>query len=418
MLAELHTHLKERSKPMNDKPAQDAIQVRLAEQGMQKIRWAQFHQRLLQRLQAQFSESKPFAGLTIGMCLHVEPKTAVLCYVLQTGGANVVITGSPGTTKNDVAAALRQAGIIVFGEEGDGIIQHQEHIRQVLSYNPHLLLDNGADLVAAYLSQPGQGRVIAGTEETTTGANRLRGELSGVRFPIIVINDSPLKLIIENEHGVGPTIVEGFMRETNLLVQSRSFVVFGYGSVGRGIARCLRRFGGQVTVVEPDSIRALEAVLDGMRVSALEEALVSSEVFFTATGRPNVIAGESFDRLPDGAILANAGHFSWEIDVAELRRRATTSERFREWVELFTLADGRHITLLARGEMLNLAGGGGNPIETMDLGFALQAQSLAYLAAHYKELAPGPQPVLAEINAQVAQWMVENLSRTKTNGSM
>lgn len=403
---------------MNDKSDRGADQTQLAQQGIQKIRWAQFHQRLLQRLQAQFSESKPFAGLTIGMCLHVEPKTAVLCFVLQAGGASVVITGSPGTTKNDVAAALRQSGVIVFGEEGDDIVLHQEHIRQVLSYNPHLLLDNGADLVAAYLSQPGQGRVIAGTEETTTGANRLRGELSGVSFPIIVINDSPLKLIIENEHGVGPTIVEGFMRETNLLVQSRSFVVFGYGSVGRGIGRCLRRLGGQVTVVEPDSIRALEAVLDGMRVAALEEALVSGEVFFTATGRPNVIAGKSFDRLPDGAILANAGHFSWEIDVAELRRRATTSERFREWVELFTLADGRHITLLARGEMLNLAGGGGNPIETMDLGFALQAQSLAYLAAHYKELAPGPQPVPAEINAQVAQWMVENLSHTKTGDSM
>ncbi len=201
------------------------------------------------------------------------------------------------------------------------------------------------------------------------------------------------------------------MRETNLLVQSKSFVVFGYGSVGRGIARSLRRLGGQVTVVELDPIRALEAVLDGMRVTTLEEALSSGEVFFTATGRAGAIAAESIDRLPDGAILANAGHFSWEIDIAELRRRATTIERFREWVELFTLEDGRRITLLAHGEMLNLAGGGGNPIETMDLGFALQAQSLAYLAAHYKDLPAGPQPVPGEINATVARWMVENLSR-------
>ena len=209
---------------------------------------------------------------------------------------------------------------------------------------------------------------------------------------------------------MGPTIVEGFMRETNLLVQSRSFVVFGYGSVGRGIARCLRKLGGHVAVVEPDSIRALEAVLDGMRVTTLEEALGTGEVFFTATGRAGAIAGAAIDLLPDGAILANAGHFSWEIDIAGLRSRATTVERFREWVELFTLADGRHITLLAQGEMLNLAGGGGNPIETMDLGFALQAQSLAYSVAHYKELPPGPQPVPAEINATVARWMVESLS--------
>ncbi len=401
---------------MTDKQEQSTPQDHLVEQGMQKIRWAELHQGLLQRLKEQFRETKPFAGLTIGMCLHVEPKTAVLCSVLQAGEANVVITGSPGTTKNDVVAALRHAGIIVYGQQEDDSSRHQENIRQVLSHDPHLLLDNGADLVATYLAKAGQGHVIASTEETTTGANRLRGELHGtVSFPIIVINDSPLKLIMENEHGVGPSIVEGFMRETNLLVQSRSFVVFGYGSVGRGIARCLHRLGGHVTVVEPDSIRALEAVLDGMFVRTLEEALDVGEVFITATGRPGVITGNSFDHLPDGAILGNAGHFSWEIDIAELRKRATTVERFREWVELFTMADGRRITLLARGEMLNLAGGGGNPIETMDLGFALQAQSLAYLATHYKDLPSGPQPVPGEINATIARWMVEHLSRRRSN---
>src|SRR5258708_5940620 len=397
---------------MTEKPEQGISHDPLVEQGIRKIRWAELHQRLLQKLREQFRETKPFAGLTIGMCLHVEPKTAVLCSVLQAGGADVIITGSPGTTKNDVAAALKHAGIIVYGQQEDDRSKHQENIRQVLSHHPHLFLDNGADLIATYLTHPGQGRLIASTEETTTGANRLRGELHGaLPLPIIVINDSPLKLIIENEHGVGPTIVEGFMRETNLLVQSKSFVVFGYGSVGRGIARSLRRLGGQVTVVELDPIRALEAVLDGMRVTALEEALSSGEGFFTATGRAGAIAAESIDRLPDGAILANAGHFSLEIDIAELRRRATTIERFREWVELFTLEDGRRITLLAHGEMLNLAGGGGNPIETMDLGFALQAQSLAYLAANYKDLPVGPQPVPGEINATVARWMVENLSR-------
>ena len=266
--------------------------------------------------------------------------------------------------------------------------------------------------MATYLAGARQWQVIASTEETTTGANRLRGELAGqVPFPIIVINDSPLKLIMENEHGVGPSIVEGFMRETNLLVQSRSFVVFGYGSVGRGIARRLRTLGGHVTVVEPDAVRALEAVLDGMRVLPLEEALSAGEVFITATGRGGVITGAAFDRLPDGAILANAGHFSWEIDLAELRRRATSVERFREWVDVYTLEDGRQITLLARGEMLNLAGGGGNPVETMDIGFSLQARSLAFLAEHYRELAPGPQPVPAAINAEIARGMVEVLSR-------
>jgi adenosylhomocysteinase len=388
----------------------------LLEQGQRRVRWTEQHMRLLGRLSEQFRQSQPFAGLTIGMCLHVEPKTAVLCQVLQAGGANVVITGSPGTTKDDTAAALRHSGITVYGQQSDTPAIHQDNIRQVLVHRPDLFLDNGADLVATYLANPAW-RVIAGTEETTTGANRLRSELQGrASWPIIVINDSPLKIIMENEHGVGPSIIEGFMRETNLLVQSRSFVVFGYGSVGRGIARRLRVLGGQVAVVEPDPVRALEAVLDGMRVLPLEEALGVGEVFFTATGRPNIIAGASFDRLPDGAILANAGHFSREIDLAELRRRAASVERFREWVEVFTLADGRRVTLLARGEMLNLAGGGGNPIETMDIGFSLQALSLAYLVQHHPELPPGPQPVPGEINAEVARGMVDVLTRRKAGG--
>ena len=400
---------------MSDAREQGGSTDALVEQGLQKIRWAELHMRLLQRLREQFRQQQPFVGLTIGMCLHVEPKTAVLCYILQAGGANVVITGSPGTTKDDVAAALRSTGIIVYGQQDDGSAIHLEHIGQVLRHQPDLFLDNGADLVATALANPGKKVVLAGTEETTTGANRLRGELQGkVAFPIIVINDSPLKLIMENEHGVGPSMVEGFMRETNLLVQSKRFVVFGYGSVGRGIARRLRALGGHVAVVELDPIRALEAVLDGMRVLPLEEALRSGEVFFTATGRPDVIAGAAFDALPDGAILANAGHFSWEIDLAELRRRATKVEHFREWVELFTLADGRRIILLAQGEMLNLAGGGGNPVETMDIGFSLQALSLAYLVEHHRSLPAGPQPVPGEINATIARWMVEALSRARS----
>ncbi|HLW00542.1 MAG TPA: adenosylhomocysteinase [Ktedonobacterales bacterium] len=397
---------------MTDQIAQSMPHDQLVEQGQRKIRWAAAHMRLLQRLRDQFRQSQPFARLTIGMCLHVEPKTAVLCSVLQAGGAQVVITGSPGTTKDDVAAAMRQDGIAVLGQQSDTGSIHLDNIHQVLTHQPTLLLDNGADLVATYLAGPRPWQVIASTEETTTGANRLRGELQDqVPFPIIVINDSPLKLIMENEHGVGPSIVEGFMRETNLLVQSRRFVVFGYGSVGRGIARRLRTLGGHVTVVEPDGVRALEAVLDGMRVLPLEAALGAGEVFITATGRGGVIAGDAFDRLPDGAILANAGHFSWEIDLAELRRRAAMVERFREWVDVYTLQDGRQITLLARGEMLNLAGGGGNPVETMDIGFSLQARSLAFLAEHYRELPAGPQPVPAEINAEIARGMVEVLSR-------
>ncbi len=387
----------------------------LVEQGLRKIDWARRHMGLLARLREEFAATKPFAGLTIGICLHLEPKTGVLCGVLQAGGAKVVITGSPGTTQDDVVAALRTSGAVVLGSRADDGAKHQENITEVLRHNPELLLDNGADLAAAVAATPGLDHVLAGTEETTTGANRLREEMrDSIRFPVIVINDSPLKLIMENEHGVGPTVVEGFMRATNLLVPAKRFVVFGYGSVGRGIAKCLRALGAQVTTVEPDPIRALEAALDGMRVATVEESLEQGEVFITATGRPGIICGTHFARLRDGAILVNAGHFSWEIELAELRRQATRVERLGEWIELFELP-GRRITLLAQGEMLNLASAGGNPVETMDLGLSLQAQSLRYLVEHRAQLSPGPQPVPEEINSYVARAMVDVLSRGKAS---
>ena len=387
----------------------------LTAQGLGKIEWAEQHLALLRRLREQFASAKPFANLTIGMCIHIEPKTAVLCKVLQAGGAELALTGSPGTTQNDVVAALRGSGVSVYGQREDDHAAHIDNLRGVHSHRPHLLMDNGADLVFTLLEAAGDSRVIGGTEETTTGANRLREELpGGLPFPVIVINDSPLKLIMENEHGVGPTMVEGFMRATNLLVPARPFVVFGYGSVGRGIAKCLRAMGARVVVVEPDSIRALEAALDGMQVSEIEQALRTGEVFITATGRPGIIVGQHFDRLPDGAILMNAGHFSWEIDLPVLRQKSASVDRFSELIEVFTQLDGRRITLLAQGEMLNLAGGGGNPVETMDLGLALQAQSLRHIAEHHSELAHEAQPVPREINLEVARSMVKLLSRSQT----
>jgi adenosylhomocysteinase len=389
-----------------------ALDEPLVAQGLCKIGWAERHLRLLGRLREELASTKPFAGLTIGICLHVEPKLAVFCRVLQAGGAELALTGSPATTQNDVAAALRSTGLLVYGRREDDRAQHAENLRQVLRRKPHLLVDNGADLVFALGEDPGQSRVIAGTEETTTGSNRLRELHGALPFPVIVINDSPLKLIMENEHGVGPTVVEGFMRATNLLVPARRFVVFGYGSVGRGIARCLRALGGRVTLVEPDPIRALEAALDGMQVSSIEQALSHGEVFITATGRPGVIVGEHLEQLPYSAILINAGHFPWEIDVAALRQRSASTDRISDLLEVFTQPDGKRITVLAQGEMLNLAGGGGNPVETMDLGLALQALSLRYLAERHKELPHEPQPVPREINVEVARAMVEILSRT------
>jgi len=375
---------------------------------VERIDWARAHMPLLRELEAELSSTKPFAGMTIGICLHIEPKTAVLATALASGGAAIVITGSPGTTQNDVADWLAGKGFEVHGRREDGLAEHRRNITRVVERRPGLLLDNGADLVALVLEQGGN--AIGATEETTTGANRLREELSGrVSFPVIVINDSPLKSIVENQHGVGQTVVSAFLQATNLGIAGRRFAVLGFGWCGRGIARYLSALGGRVSVVEPDSIRALEAALEGFEVMELEEAIPRSEVFITATGRPGVLRREHFELLPDSAILANTGHFSTEIELDALRALSREAVRVDGGIERFTLSSGKSIYLLARGEMLNLAAAGGNPVEVMDLGLSLQAASLARIATDPSTLASGPQPVPAEINQTIARRMLSAL---------
>ena len=375
---------------------------------MERVAWARAHMPLLRELEAELARTRPFAGMTIGICLHVEPKTAVLATALAQGGASVAITGSPGTTQNDVADWLASQGFEVHGRREDGLLEHRQNLSRVMERRPELLLDNGADLVSLLLEQGG--KAIGATEETTTGANRLREELPGrVSFPVIVINDSPLKSIVENQHGVGQTVTSSFLHATNLGVAGRRFAVLGFGWCGRGIARSLSALGGRVAVVEPDSIRALEAALEGFDVSSLEEAIPRSEVFITATGRPGVLRREHFELLPEGAVLANSGHFSTEIELDALRAASRETARVDGGIERFTLASGKTIYLLARGEMLNLAAGGGNPVEVMDLGLSLQAASLARIASAPSTLAAGPQPVPADINQAVARRMLAAL---------
>jgi adenosylhomocysteinase len=380
--------------------------------GRARMEWARVHQRIMNEICRDFSAKRPFEGLTIGVCLHVEPKTAVLCSVLAEGGASIALTGSPGTTQDDVAEALAADGIAVYGRRADGRSEHAGNIRSVVSHDPDIVLDNGADLVAAVLaSESAHRRLRGGTEETTTGANRLREDFAReLDFPVIVINDSPLKSIVENQFGVGQGVVEAFMHATNLMVPAKHFVVIGYGFCGRGIARSLRSFGARVVVVEVDEVRALEAVLDGMEVRDLEEVLTWGEVFVTVTGRAGILRRAHFERMRDGAVLLNAGHFSWEIDVESLRTLSVETETFSTDIEGFRMASGRSIYLLARGEMINLAASGGNPIETMDLGLALQARSLARIATRGDELSPGPLPVPDDINREVARQMLAALS--------
>ena len=383
----------------------------LADAGEQVLEWTRRNMPLLAALRAELASERPLAGRRIGMCLHIESKTAVLIEVLRAGGAEVVATGSPATTDDRVAAALaRDAGVRLYARRADTIDDHYRHVARVLASGPDLLLDNGADLIAATV-EAGGGRVVAATEETTSGRNRLLDELAGrVPFPVVVINDSPIKLLFENEHGIGPAVVDGFLRATNSLVAAKTFAVVGFGSCGRSLARTLRALGAVVIVVERDPLRALEAAFEGMQVASIERAAELADVLVTVTGRPDAVTSEVFDHLKDGVMLANVGHFATEIEVAELERLATRTSEIRESVTEYELPDGRSVYLLARGEMLNLAAASGHQIQIMDLGFALQAHSLRALALDPRAFQPGYNPVPEAINRQVAEQALGTLS--------
>lgn len=385
----------------------------LAARGAARIAWIRSRMPLLAHARSAMAESRPFAGRTIGMSLHIEPKTAVLLETLQAGGARVVATGNHGSTQDDVVAHLRSTGMTVFGRRDDTLDEHHGNVAAVLDAGFDVLLDNGADLAAGLVARGETARIIGGTEETTSGGDRLRGELAGaIPFPVIVINDSLLKAIGENKHAVGQSVVESFMRITNLMVPGRRFVVAGYGWCGRGVAQYLRALGGKVAVVEIDELKAFEAALDGFRVGSLESVTSWGEVFITATGHADILTAPFFDAVPDGAVLANCGHFPWEIDVPALRATALASDRLDDALENLGLPGGRTVTLIADGRMMNLAGREpkGNSLESMDLGFLLQTLSLERVATDAARgggsLRAGAQPVPDDIDRDIARRML------------
>lgn len=385
----------------------------LAATGAARVAWIRSRMKLLADAREEFAATRPFAGHRIGMSLHVEPKTAVLVEVLAAGGAELVGTGNFGSTQNDVVAHLNTVpGVTVFGSREDSLAQHEQNVARVLDHAPDVLLDNGADLAAGLAARGTTGTVIGGTEETTSGGDRLRGELAdAIDFPVIVINDSLLKAIGENKHAVGQSTVESFMRLTNVMVPGRRFVVFGYGWCGRGIAQYLRALGARVAVVDPDDIKSFEAALDGFRVGGAHDFAAWGDVFITVTGRPDVLGYDVIERMRDGAIIGNIGHFPWEIDVTTLKRQAVSTTEMIPAVERIDLPNGRHVVLLANGRMFNLAGNEpkGNSIESMDLGFLLQALSLERVVTRGATLARGAQPVPDDIDRTIARRMLTTL---------
>ncbi|GAA4154697.1 adenosylhomocysteinase [Leifsonia shinshuensis] len=384
-----------------------------AEQGRARVAWIRSRMSLLAAARDELAGTRPFAGHRIGMSLHVEPKTAVLLETLAAGGAEIVGTGNFGSTQNDVVAYLNTLpGVTIHGAREDTAEQHAGNIAKVLDAGPDMILDNGADLAAGLVERGSAHTILGGTEETTSGGDRLRSELAGsIPFPVIVINDSLLKAIGENKHAVGQSAVESFMRITNVMVPGRRFVVFGYGWCGRGVAQYLRALGGKVAVVDTDELKAFEAALDGFRVGTPQDFAAWGDVFITATGRPDVLGYDIVENMHDGAILANIGHFPWEIDVAALRARQTGSTEIVDAVERIDLPNGNHVILIANGRMFNLAGREpkGNSIESMDLGFLLQTFSLERVATQAATLPPGAQPVPDDIDRTIARRMLANL---------
>ncbi|GLQ78943.1 adenosylhomocysteinase [Mesorhizobium huakuii] len=392
----------------------------LVELGRGRVAWIRSRMAMLATLREEFRANRPFAGRRIGMSLHIEPKTAVLLEVLAGGGAEIIGTGNHGSTQDDVVAFLQSQGIGVFGRRADTLADHHANLARVLDAQPDMLLDNGADLAAGIVERGRAASILGGTEETTSGGDRLRGELAGkVPFPSIVINDSPLKAIGENKHAVGQSVVESFMRITNLMIPGRRFCVIGYGWCGRGIAQYLRALGGRVAVVEIDEIKALEAALDGYRVAPLAELAPWAQVFITATGRAGVLPAEAITAMADGAVLANSGHFPWEIDTEGLAAVTTSTTDLDGTLRRLDLTNGKHVILVAEGRMFNLAGSEpkGNSIESMDIGFMLQALSLERVVkgegAAGERPAAGAQPVPDDINRRIARLMMATMGAAR-----
>lgn len=377
---------------------------------MSRLEWVDESMRLLRAVAEELERTRPFAGLVVGTGIHLEPKTAALLLALRRGGADVVATGNLGSTQPETVAHLVAHGVRVVGMRTLDAGEHAAHVREVLDAEPHLLLDNGGDLFAAFLDRPYE-RLLGGTEETTSGRMRLAPLRDRLRRPILVINDSPIKQFAENEHAVGQSVVESFLRITNRATNGRRVAVLGYGPCGKGVALNFRNNHAFVSVVEVDPVLRLRALWDGFRVPDRDDALATADVIVTVTGARDVITAADLPRLRDGAILLNAGHFPFEIDVAGIAADPSVAERVdaTDGIATLRLADGRTVNVLAEGHMVNLAGPRplGNSIESMDLGFTLQARCLEAVANG----SVGPEhcvvPVPRSIDEQVARAYVD-----------
>ena len=389
--------------------ASDVRDLALAETGARRIEWSDHDMPVLRGIRARFIAEQPLANIRIAACLHVTSEAANLVRTLRDGGAEVALCASnPLSTQDDVAAALVvEYGVSVYAIRGEDDDTYYRPINAVADIRPHITMDDGADVIGVLHATRREllDGVIAGTEETTTGVIRLRAmEADGVLgFPVIAVNEAQTKHLFDNRYGTGQSTIDGIIRATNVLLAGRTFVVAGYGWCGRGLAERARGLGAHVIVTEVDPLRALQAAMDGFRVSTMAAAAPQGDIFCTATGDKDVIRGEHFDQMKDGAIVANTGHFNVEIDLPALRERATSSSVPREFVEQFVLADGRTINLLADGRLVNLSAAEGHPASVMDMSFANQALSVEYAVRHAASLEKRVYVVPPAIDEEIAR---------------
>ena len=389
--------------------------INLAEGGRRRMDWAAREMPVLAILEERFRRERPFEGVRMSCCMHVTTETANLMRTMQAGGADIVLTASnPLSTQDDVAAALvSQYEIPVYAVKGEDDKTYYQNLRAALDHAPHITMDDGADLVSTIHKERRDliPNIVGGTEETTTGVIRLRAMAADkmLEFPVMAVNDAMTKHFFDNRYGTGQSTVDGILRATNVLLAGKTFVVAGYGWCGRGLAMRARGMGANVIVTEVDPLVALEAVMDGFRVMPMAEAAPIGDIFITLTGDLNVVDKHHFEVMKDGALVGNSGHFNCEINIPALEEMAVARRLVRPFVESFVLKDGRVISILGEGRLINLAAAEGHPASVMDMSFANQALGAEYMLKHADKLEKRVYDVPEEIDREIARLKLESM---------
>ncbi|MBI5025900.1 MAG: adenosylhomocysteinase [Nitrospirae bacterium] len=393
----------------------DIKDIGLANKGQLRIEWAAMNMPVLKTIKERFNKEKPLKGLKISACLHVTTETAVLMETLKSGGADVALCASnPLSTQDDVAASLvKNLKIPVFSIRGEDNKTYYRHIKSSLELRPQITMDDGADLVSTIHTTEKKllKNIIGGTEETTTGVIRLRAmaDKGVLGYPIIAINDAYTKYLFDNRYGTGQSTIDGILRATNRLLAGSVFVVVGYGWCGKGVAMRAKGMGANVIVAEVNPLRALEATMDGFKIMPISDAARVGDFFVTVTGDINVIAKSHFALMKDGAIICNSGHFNVEVALDDLNRMAKKKRKVKDFVEEYTLRNGKRLYVLGEGRLINLAAAEGHPSSVMDMSFANQALSVEYLAKEGRSLKKAVYRVPEKIDRVVASMKLSSM---------